>query len=317
MLGGANSTSVPGASKGTSVSDRAIQILGSLAGFGALTYGVGCAILWLRYQTTGFNADEALSVAPRGQIIFLGFRWIMGWALFVAALTALLVWVRAHALKVPGARFLNAWIIVAAESILVVVAFLFSTWSALTLAIDLLAITVFISWDELRGRRANRSQQPGESSASTVRTWRVGRTAIFVALIATFSAIGWQLEINLPYVAVQYRVVGQPTNYDGIYFGEVDGNFYIAQRPGRTGEFFRAISVYPAATVQSLMIRPGTRTLCTRVNRPLIAFGNFISRAWDAVEQHLRRTGQPNPSSGYTSAAAAKKLPRGFCPPLP
>ena len=203
-MGGANCTSVPGASKGTSVSDRAIQILGSLAGFGALTYGVGCAILWLRYQTTGFNADEALSVAPRGQIIFLGFRWIMGWALFVAALTALLVWVRAHALKVPGAKFLNAWIIVAAESILVVVAFLFSTWSALTLAIDLLAITVFISWDELRGRRANRSQQPGESSASTVRTWRVGRTAIFVALIATFSAIGWQLEIKpSPYVAVE------------------------------------------------------------------------------------------------------------------
>jgi hypothetical protein len=87
--------------------------------------------------------------------------------------------------------------------------------------------------------------------------------------------------------------------------------------PKRRGEpFFRAISVYPAATVQNLMIRPGTRTLCTRVNRPLVAFGNFISRAWDAVEQHLRRTGQPNPSSGYTSAAA-KKLPRGFCPALP
>jgi hypothetical protein len=292
---------MPGGSQSTSISDRAIQILGSLAGFGALIYGVGCAILWIRYQTTGFNADEALSVASKGQIVFLGFRWIAGWAAIVIVLTVVLMHVRRNASRLRAAEFITARLIVGAEVGLVLAAFVFSTWSALTLAVDLLAITLFIAWAELRHPDA------------PPRPHTLPRTVVFVAVLATFSAIGWQLEVNLPYVAAQYQVAGQSTRYDGIYFGESDGDFYIAERPGRTGQFFRAITVYPANTVNGLMIRPGTRTLCTRVTRPLVAAGDLISDAWHAVEQHFRRTGQPNTTTANSSTSGPAPPP-GFCP---
>ena len=309
--------------------------MGALAGFGALVYGVGAAILWLRYATTGFNADEGLAVAPRGEIVFLGFRWTIGWAIVVATLAVAMTWLRN---RIEGAR-LPRWVkpgIALALLFSLLLAFVvfsavFLTWSALTLSVDLLATALFVCWDRLpfhtRQAPKTRTITPTakwaqSNPAASIRGPRhsLRTSLLFVAILGAVSAIGWQLEVNLPYVAAQYRVVGQSARYDGIYFGESGGYFYIAPRPGAQGEFFRAIAVYPASNIYGLSIRPGTRTLCTRVNRPEVVIEHAVSQAWRAIEQHFRRTGQPDrprkqPSS--SGSQSPKTPPPGFCPSLP
>jgi hypothetical protein len=310
----------------------AISVLGASAGFGALVYAVGLAILWLRYATTGFNADQGVAVASRGAAIALGFRWVVGWAIVIVAATGILNWL---IVKVAGGRVARASRgavrigVIALVALVVVAAFV--TWSALTLAVDLLAIVIFIFWDVLVPRRirptarqpyVNTTREPRRPDVTPpdvtpLRRRRPWMTLAFVAALATVSAIGWQLEINLPYVSVRYRVVGQSKQYDGIYFGEQDSLFYIAPRPGGKGPFFRAIAIYPADHIYGLSIQPRAQTTCTRVDRPSVVVEHAITSAWHTIEQHFSRTGQPAPPVLKPRTLPGANEPEGFCPALP
>lgn len=317
-----------GQQNGGSATDRILALLAPLAGFGALSYGVGAAIMWLRFATTGFNADEALSVVPHDRVIFLGFRWLIAWALAVGLLALALGRLRR---LIAGGRFSplrsSAFgIALALVLTVLVVASAFKTWSAFTIACDLAATTAFVCWDRVRGRlrlvvSGIRSASPVSSNRSSSKASQrgSGATLLFVSIVGALSAIGWQLEINLPYDKVHFEIVGQKIHYDGIYFGETDGNFYIAPRPDEQGQFFRAIYVYPSAQLRDLSIAPKPQTLCTRVDRPSIAFVHELGQLWATIQQHLRRTGQPARHPAPRVATAKKKNvvpPPGYCPPL-
>lgn len=285
----------PAAPAAVSQFDTFLKFAGPIAGFGALSYGVGAAIVWLRYATTGFNADLALSVASRGQVIFLGFRWLTGWTLGVllatAALSRLRRGVESH---FPEAKRFR-WVALFTVGVILVVSALF-TWSAFTAAFDLAAVVVFLTWR-------------GDSERL------ISHTLLFAALLGAVSAVGWQLEINLPYDKVRFELQGQSTPYDGIYFGESDGYFYIAPRANDRGPFSREINVYPASQLIDLRLVPKPQTLCTLVDRPSVVFVHELNDLWATIKQHLRRTGQPAPP--VQIRRPTQTHPEGYCPPLP
>src|SRR5918995_3361574 len=66
-----------------------LQALAGVAGFGALAYGVGAAIMWLRFATTGFPADVALGAVPQTRLVVLGARSLLIWGVLVLAILGL------------------------------------------------------------------------------------------------------------------------------------------------------------------------------------------------------------------------------------
>jgi hypothetical protein len=313
----------------------AIQILGAFAGFGALVYGVGFAIEWLRYATTGFNADEAMVAVDRSRLIALGFRWVVGWGVAVIFLMCLahIVATIAGTLRPAGKRQSpKLWFSIKVLLAGLIVGAALLTWSALTIAIDLAAVAFFMRWylrapteaagepaspggpTDVAGEPSPSIGEPSHQSAPTYvgRRGSLSRLVIFVALLSALSAIGWQLEINLPYDHATFNVKGE--QLDGIYFGQSEGDVFVAVRPAHSNVFLRAISIFPASELSQLQIRPQVQTLCTRVDRPSVTAGHEVSKLWDLIQQHLSRTGQP---ASTAAPAPEKNLPKGHCPALP
>jgi Na+-transporting methylmalonyl-CoA/oxaloacetate decarboxylase gamma subunit len=67
--------------------DRALALVGAVAGIAALLYAVGVSTLWLRYEVAGYPAGAAIEHEPRIEMIALGIRGVG----VVLALLALLV----------------------------------------------------------------------------------------------------------------------------------------------------------------------------------------------------------------------------------
>jgi hypothetical protein len=299
------------------VIQQALGIIGAVAGLGAVVYGVGLAVMYLRFATAGFNADVALTAVPRQQIIDVGARYLVVWVILVTGLIGLLR--GASRLSFP-ARWAFAWksetpnaarrrTLVRFVPALALIGAAFVTWSALTVVALVIATVEFFGWYRRRygGRRP------------------LSPVVIFVVLASALASIGWQLEINLPYQRAYFTLAkggaGANPIYsdtgedDAIYFGEVDGEVYLAprERP-KFNTYTRDIIGYPRADLSELRLVPQTQTLCTSVPRPIVSFLHLFRRADQVVRQHLRRTGQPA-SAGH--APSAKALPLGQCPAQP
>jgi hypothetical protein len=297
--------------------DRGLQILGALAGFGALIYAVGAAVTWIRFATTGFNADQALTAVARGQLIVTGFRWLVSWMLVVSILVLVADRV-ARLVRDGNGAGARAWAAIGSSKWLTAglvamdVAAAFATWSVFTAAIAVSATALFMRWYLLPGKGLRESISPPPAVTAQKRT--LGQLVTFVALLAAVSAIGWQLEINLPYDRAIFQVKGQHDQWDGIYFGELDGNFYIARRQPGNSAFYRSVSIYQSGEIQDLRVQPGMQTLCTRVNRPEVALRHAAGHVWQVLAQHLRRTGQP---AKQPPQQLQPNLPDGQCPAQP
>ena len=296
---------------------QALGIVGGVAGLGAVVYGVGLAVMYLRFATAGFNASVALTAVPRQELIDTGARYLLVWVLLVSALIVLLRrtvrisrlarWVAVWQSETPKAAGLRTLARVA--SVLLLIGAAFVTWSALTLAALVIATVGFSTWY----RRRYEVRQP------------LSPVVIFVVIASAFASIGWQLEINLPYQRAYFTlakgglganpIYSDTRENDAIYFGEVDGEVYLAprERP-KSNTFTRDIIVYPRADLSELRLVPQAQTLCTSVPRPIVSFLHLLRRADQLVRQHLRRTGQPA-LPGRTSSA--KSLPLGQCPAQP
>ena len=182
------------------------------------------------------------------------------------------------------------------------------------MAIDIAATTVFMRWYLRPGDGIRDVIHAGRAGSDVPARRTVWQLATFVAVLSAVSAIGWQLEINLPYDRATFLLTGQTQRWDGVYFGEFDGNVYVARRPAGNDAFYRSISIYSPSEIQDLRIQPGVQTLCTQVHRPSVTFVNAATHVWDTVVQHLRRTGQP---VTRPPQQPQPNLPDGQCPAQP
>jgi hypothetical protein len=305
----------PVRSRSTSGRDRlrvglseALQIFGAIAGSAVLVYVVGATLMWLRFATTGFPADSALAAVPRERLVTLGLRSIGTWLLVVGlillgviAVTHLIARTDENSFaRRVSARVLQrlsgptGWVLALTAAVLSA----FVTWSLLTLVVAAIASIAFARWYH---RQADASR------------WLV---AAFVAGLTAIVSVGWQLQINLPYDHAQFRLEGEPLGgtRDAIYFGTLDGAVYIVPRePEPSKAFIRGIAVVPQDQLANFRILEDDQTLCTLVPPPATAAWRGIERAFDAIEQHLRTTGQPDPED--PEPESDEPLPPGECPP--
>jgi hypothetical protein len=284
-----------------------LQVFGAVAGAAVLVYVVGATLMWLRFQTTGFPADLALAAVPRERLVTLGLRSIGAWLVVVAIVLGGVHVVhrlfrrnngdgggRTDRLADRRATRLMGWVL----AIAAIVASAFLTWSALTVVLAVIAGVVFARWYR---RRVERSR------------WLV---AAFVAILTAFVSIGWQLQINLRYDHAQFRLKGEPASgtRDAIYFGDEGGAVYLAPRePEPSKAFIRGIAIVPREDIANLRLLPGYQTLCTKVAPPATAAWRAVETLGDLVEQHLRKTGQPDPTE--PEPQPDEPLAPGECPP--
>ena len=245
--------------------------------------------MWLRYATTGFPADLALTAVPQTRLVVLGSQSLLIWGLLGLAAVGLIL-----ILPTPSRTWKRIAILLGSAAVL---ATAFVTWSAFAVTVALFASFVFANW--FRGR-------------SSPARWPL---VLFIASVSAFVSIGWQLQINLPYDHAEMRLKAEPPGpgSDGIYFGEYQGSIYFSRREEQPSRAFeRTIGVYPKETVATLRILPDKQTLCTRVPDPVTSLRRALGDLGDIVDQHLSETGQraPEPEPNPTGP-----LPQGVCPP--
>jgi hypothetical protein len=297
-----------------------LQVLAGVAGFGALAYGVGAAIMWLRFATTGFPADVALGAVPQTRLVVLGARSLMIWGLLVLAILGLALIAptlrrRARMLTTrsqgssereefgdaladrPVTHRHLVWPLVGVAA---VIGAAFVTWSAFTIAAALLATIVFARWYR---QKQTASSRPGR--------WPL---VVFVAAVSALVSIGWQLQINLPYDHAEVLLKREPASSvrDGIYFGESQGSVYFSPREDEPSRAFtRSIGVYPKEEIETLEILPGDQTLCSRVADPATSLWRGLEDLAEIVDQHLSETGEREPEP---EEEPTEPLPQGVCP---
>jgi hypothetical protein len=282
--------------------EAVLRTLGAVAGLAGLVYVVGATMMWLRFRTTGFNADVALSVVSRDRLVALGFRTLATWSLIVALGTVLCFKVAnrvAERMAAGDSRRPHLVALLLAGAAVVGAAFV--TWGVFTLVVAGVVTVFFVRW-YCRWLADNRRR-----GVTRGLRWPA---VLFVALVAALASIGWQLEVNLPYDHAHFQMKGLAQGRDAIYFGQSDGNVYMAPRV--TTAFSRDVTVYPRENVASLALLHGTQTLCTRVAPPASAAWSGVRSLWAQIQQRLRKTGQPNRPGRKTVVV----LPRGKCPPL-
>jgi hypothetical protein len=302
-----------------------LQILAGLAGFGALAYGVGAAIMWIRFATTGFPADVGLATVPQARLVALGARSLLVWSALVLAAVGITVAIskllqrRRGAPGVEEAQGISrrlggrALLIGTLVGAAVAIGAAFVTWSAFTIALALLATFWFVHW-----------YRPLQAAMDPAPRWPL---VLFIALTSAAISIGWQLQVNLPYDHAILRLKHEPrdprtgeVHHDGIYFGEAQGSVYFSPRvdrrvpeegPPSSLAFERSIGVYPKEKIATLEILPEEQTLCTEVPRPASSFGRAVDDAIAIIDQHLSETGQRPPEIEEEPTAP---LPQGACP---
>jgi hypothetical protein len=285
--------------------DQAVRRVAALAGFAGLAYGVGAVELWLRFATTGFPADLALSAEPRARVAIIGFRTLVTWCAITLVLLGVVELVsralrrwgpegNKTAVLTPTAR---GWLLALAA--VAIVASAFTTWSVLTFVAGVTALAY--------GYGAFRKRYPSGRPLTPI--------LAFIAVLSAVASIGWQLQVNLEYDAAKVTVKGKPPAV-GIFFGTDDGNAYLALRTTsekREGHFARDISVIPTSQIQSLQLRHGGQTLCTDVRRPTVSVIRVAQRVGRLVRQHLRQLGTPVATP--TPTPTVTPVPAGRCPP--
>jgi hypothetical protein len=289
-----------------------IELLGAAAGLAGLVYATGATTLWLRYATTDFPADLALSLTARERIVAIGFRILFTWAAGVSTTILVVTWLsrqasvrsaasslRRRSRRVPILRSIRGRAAWTAVAMLAIVGSAFVTWSLLTTAlVGVIAVTFFRKY----GLPELSTDLPEHRA-----WWRLG---VFITGAAAVLGIGWQLQVNLTYDhAKLYFKQPQrdwPQVTDAIYVGQANGAYYVAPRLEPGGPFDRSLVAVPANTLERFELLPDDQTLCTGVPRPIVSAGRVAENLWDTVRQHLSRTGQqvsppslPPPFTGH------------------
>lgn len=172
---------------------EALQLASAVAGFAVFAYGVGAAIMWIRFWSTGFPADLALAAVPRERLAVLGLRSLLGWLILFAIIGVVLVVIQRavarhsqplHTAEDSTAQDARARRnnlkartkagVIAATLAMVISAFI--TWSLFTTVLTLVGAAVFTHWYKRRYRDAPEAPR-----------WPL---VVFVVLVLSWPSVG-------------------------------------------------------------------------------------------------------------------------------